>query len=350
MPDTSSIQKKHNIFLDANILIATPYDNPFLERLKQLSEESAITILTTAHTISEVANCKIEKEYKHLKCLSSEGMIPKMNYYFDTTIPEMSRRTIKNIIKEKSLQSAEELLTSLNAEAIDIDVVVPSLVLTAYANSEGMFKDGKKDQFPDAFIFECLKARASGDTPIIIVSEDNDFHHPYCKDTANITCLKTIKQALTAIGMSKEDSELAGFIQSNTATMVKLVNDELSNYEIEIHDIDDGEVIGTSIENIKMSDVKNFGTDKSSGHLLVSCHIDARVNILYEHPDGDMAVWDSATEEWFLPADKALGEHEIELEAIEVSLLISVDEDGEPKEIVDLNFNSFDHLSIYIYD
>jgi hypothetical protein len=35
--------------------------------------------------------------------------------------------------------------------------------------------DVKKDQFPDAFIFEALKAIAKESEPLTIVSDDKDF-------------------------------------------------------------------------------------------------------------------------------------------------------------------------------
>lgn len=345
MSDTPFTQKKHNVFLDANILISTPYGNPLLERLKELSEENIITILTTDQTMLEVAGYKIRKEYERLECLSSKKMMGKASYYLEITIPEISSKTIHNRITEKELSQVTKIFKSLKAEILDIDVIKPSSVLSAYAHRKGMFQGGKqggkKDQFPDAFIFECLKARASGDTPIIIVSDDNDFHHPYCEDTANITCVKTIDEALMALQLklNKDTKKLNIFIQSKIT--FELVNEELNEIRFELNDSHDIANIETT--EIAVSEVTNFGKGKSGVHLLVGCHLDIKVDVTFVHPIWATALCDSENnvhEPW----DAKLSTHcGIELETISASLLISVDGDDEPKKITDLKFTNFDY-------
>ena len=52
-------------------------------------------------------------------------------------------------------------------------------MLFSYVNSKGFFTvEGKKNQFPDAFVFECLRTEASEEEPIIVVSNDRDFEQP----------------------------------------------------------------------------------------------------------------------------------------------------------------------------
>ena len=59
------------------------------------------------------------------------------------------------------------MFSSLRAETLSIDSVKPSVVFDAYARRTGLFgDDAKKDQFPDAFIFEALKATVTKSDPL----------------------------------------------------------------------------------------------------------------------------------------------------------------------------------------
>ena len=51
------------------------------------------------------------------------------------------------------------MFRSLRAETLSIDSAGPSVVFDAYARKAGLFgDDAKKDQFPDAFIFDAMEA------------------------------------------------------------------------------------------------------------------------------------------------------------------------------------------------
>jgi hypothetical protein len=77
-------------------------------------------------------------------------------------LPEISSADLHGKLLEKYQTSVEQMFRSLRAETLSIDSVKPSVVFDAYARKRGLFGgDAKKDQFPDAFIFEVLKAAAT---------------------------------------------------------------------------------------------------------------------------------------------------------------------------------------------
>ena len=78
--------------------------------------------------------------------------------------------------------------------------------------------EAKKDQFPDAFIFEALKARASADDPLILVSDDKDFEAA-TRDTPHITRLKSIGALFDMLGFAIEAAQLVeAFFDGKTET------------------------------------------------------------------------------------------------------------------------------------
>ena len=66
--------------------------------------------------------------------------------------------------------------------------------------------DAKKDQFPDAFIFEALRAISNESEPLTIVSDDKDFAAAI-KDGQHITRLKSIPDLFAELGLMIERRE-----------------------------------------------------------------------------------------------------------------------------------------------
>src|SRR5437879_3085354 len=100
--------------------------------------------------------------------------------------------------------SVEEMFKSLRTEALSIDSIKPSVVFDAYARRTGLFgDDAKKDQFPDAFIFEVLKAVAKQSDPLTIVSDDKDFA-AVIEDADHISRLKSIPDLFADLGLTIE--------------------------------------------------------------------------------------------------------------------------------------------------
>ena len=111
-----------------------------------------------------------------------------------TELPEITKAELKAKIVESYERSIETMFKELNCKILAIDEVKPSIVFSHYTAGEGFFTgQGKKDQFPDAFIFERLKAEVSSNEQMIIVSNDKDFEKPV-KAENHISLVKTLPE------------------------------------------------------------------------------------------------------------------------------------------------------------
>lgn len=131
----------------------------------------------------------------------------------------------------------------LRAETLSIDSVKPSVVFDAYARKTGLFGgDAKKDQFPDAFIFEVLKSAATKGDPLAIVSDDKDFTEAI-KDAEHITRLKSIADLFAELGLTIEAApDVEDFVENNLDKIVATVHNELNQWGLQVSDVDDAEI------------------------------------------------------------------------------------------------------------
>ena len=123
-----------------------------------------------------------------------------------------------------------------------------------YTAGEGFFTGkGKKNQFPDAFIFECLKPEASSEEPVIIVSEDRDFEEPV-EDEDHISLVKSLPELFKTLGLQADKPEIEDFLECHEEELIKAVNDGLDPWSLIVTDVEDAE-----IEEIDVTEVEGGG-------------------------------------------------------------------------------------------
>lgn len=162
------------------------------------------------------------------------------------------------------------MFNSLPAETLSIDSVKPSVVFDAYTRRTGLFGDeAKKDQFPDAFIFEALKATATKFDPLTIVSDDKDFP-AVIKNADHITRLKSIADLFAKLGLTIEAApEVDDFVESNLDAIVKTVDDELNRWGLQVGDIEDVEIEEVRVENVSFLEFRACRTAGPGKEILV---------------------------------------------------------------------------------
>ncbi len=172
---------KPQIFLDANIVIrgGKPPGGPEIERVRDLVDAGIVRILTTDLTIAEVSKKHSANDFDVIKEIGRPHFRRIVEDALGAKLPTVTKLEIKDVLDKQYFDSTSKLFKSLKAKVLRIDDVKPSAVFASYTMGSGFFSgDGKKDQFPDAFIFECLKAAATDDSPIIVISDDGDFNAP----------------------------------------------------------------------------------------------------------------------------------------------------------------------------
>lgn len=336
------------VFLDANIVIGAgkPPGGPEIARVIDLVEAGLISVLTTDLTITEVAKKHAQNDFDAIKEITHPHFRQIVEGATGVVLPAIKRPALREKLKAIYDKSTAEMFKTLEAKALLIDDVKPSVVFDAYAASEGFFAgDGKKDQFPDAFAFECLKAEASEEHPVVIVSNDGDFDGPV-GSAENMTLVKSLPDLFKALGLEMDAPELDAFFAAHDDQLVELVDKELNSWGLESDDVMDAEIEEIKVNSVGIQKFTAFKSIEKGGSILVvgSIHVDAL--IVFTHPNWDEAMYDSE-DKVLIPSENVSGEADIEL-SIDVAMSITIDE-GEPDEIEEIRFRNADFQYVTLY-
>ncbi|VXB53444.1 PIN domain-containing protein [Brevundimonas sp. G8] len=339
MPNTPKV------FLDANILISAgkPPGGPEITRVRNLVEASLISVVTTDHTLIEVAKHFATHDFEALGDVTTAQVRKLVEQHLGVTIPEVKKADLKAKIRKGYLDQVNAMMASLKASQLSVDDVKASTVLSAYSAGQGFFDHGKKDQFPDAFIFESLKAQASQDQPIIVVSADKDFTKPSA-DEPFITLASSWSALFDELKLEYQDADIDDWLDEHADDLISLTDEEMDGWglqgEIEDSEIEESDVTGVKIDRVTAA----FKPTTKGDPILVLAEITATTVVTYNHPDWDNASYDSE-DGVLIPWDTVSGQKEIDIQ-IDVSLTISVDEDGNPVKIEEINFRNDDFVWI----
>lgn len=332
------------VFLDANVVLAAgkPPGGPELQRVRELAEADIIEILTTDLTITEVKKKHVQNDFEVVKGVAASHFRRVVKEVVGAEIPDVSRSQLRKILNENYTASVGEMFKGLRARELSIDMVPPSTIFAAYAAGEGFFEEGKKDQFPDAFAFECLKSEASPKTPIIIVSQDGDFVKP-SKDHPDITLVKSLPELFAALGLVMDKPNLDDFLDTKNEELITAINQELADWSLQ-GDVEDSEIYETTVTHVEMMRYTAFKPIEEGDPILLVGRVKVTATALYTHPDWDSAMYDSE-DKVLIPFEDVSGETEVELE-IDVSISLAIDDDGQATQIENLAFRN--HNFIYV--
>jgi hypothetical protein len=205
---------------------------------------------------------------------------------------------------------------------------------------------GGKGQFPDAFIFECLKGTASKKVPVITVSADSDFILP-AKDAEHISLVKSLPELFERLGLEMEAPAVDAFLEEQDDRLVELVGEELMRWGLQSSDVMDAEIDEIVVEGVEIGKATAFKPLEEGGSILVIATVEARAAISYTHPNWDEAMYDSE-DKVAIPFGNVSGETEIEL-SFDVALSVAVDEKGKPAAIEALRFRNADFQYVTLH-
>ena len=342
--------KHTKVFLDANIMIKAgkPPGGPTLIRLKDLINAGFITMLTTDLTCQEVAKKHAENDYNVINGVGEPHFRKIVKEVLGTELPETTKSELKSKLTKVYEKSTEAMFRDLTCKTLEIDNIKPSVVFSAYAADEGFFtREGKKNQFPDAFIFECLKAEASSKEPMIIVSNDRDFEKPV-ETEKHISLVKSLPELFEKLGLKVDAPDIEDFLEHHEDELFEAVTHELDCWGF-VGDVPDSEIERTIVTGVKAMELISFGSIEKGGSILVVGQFSVKVDISYTHPNWEKTMHYSEHEH-FPPSGKVSGETEASFN-VDVSMSVAVDENGNPKDIEELLFlsNDFQHVQLYSY-
>lgn len=344
--------KSPKVFLDANIVIQAgkPPGGPTLARVGALVKAGLISVLTTDLTMREVAKKHAENDYEVIKEVGRLHFRKLVEEALGTKLPETSKAALKDAFAKTYDTSTRAMFKTLKAKTLSIDDIKPSKVFDAYATSSGFFSgEGKKDQFPDAFIFECIKEEASAKSPVIVVSDDGDFAGPV-QGHPHITLVKSLEALFQKLGLQVDAPELGDFLKENHDELLRAVNSELESWGLHVSDVEDADIEETDVTEVTITELTSFGSAEEDGSILAVGRMTVTANVSYSHPDWDHAAYDSE-DKVLIPFDTVTGETDVTFE-VDFSMSIAVAEDGTPGEIDQLRFTSddFQYVELHPYD
>ena len=337
------------VFFDANVVIQAgkPPGGPLISRVADLANAGLIKVLTTDLTLAEVAKKHTENDYEVIKEVGRPHFRKIMSEHLGISLPDIHKAELRASISKKYAELVSAMFTYLKAKTLVIDDIKPSKVFAAYTEKSGFFTgEGKRDQFPDAFIFECLKAEASVKSPVIIVSNDGDFNVP-AKSVEHISLLKTIPDLFQSLGLQVEAPEIEEFLEENEEELVNFVDTEINDWGLQVSDVEDAEIEESTVTEVELSELISFGSLEKGGSILVVGSAEVTVTVSYTHPNWDEAMYDSE-DKVLIPFDDVSGETEVVLNA-DFSMSIAVDDDGEPAEIEEFQFRNSDFVYVELY-
>jgi len=328
------------VFLDANIVIAAgkPPGGPEIVRVADLVEAGMIRVLTTDLTVTEIAKKHAENDFQLVKDFARPHVRRALESALKIDMPEINRDEMRDRLMGQQSDSVTKMMARLKAKTLSIDDVEPSIVFDAYARGEGFFSgDGKKDQFPDAFIFERLKAEASEANPVIIVSNDGDYAGPVA-ETENIELVTSLPELFTSLGLEFEPPQVDAFLEENKDILAIHVNDELEGWGL-VGDVEDSEIDDVAVTDLAIVKLIAFTSVEPGDTVILIGELEVTAHISYSHPDWDNASYDSE-DKVLIPWTTVTGETEVTL-PVDLSISIEVSEDtGELLKIDAISFRS----------
>ena len=339
---------KPRLFLDANVIIrcGKPPGGPEFSRLVDLVDAGEVTVVTTELTISEIAKKHAENNFETVKDIGRSHFRKIVEEIVGTKLPEITKTELREKLSATKTKEVKEMFKRLSADVLSIDDVKPSEVFEDYATQKGLFSgEGKKNQFADAFIFKRLELISNEDSPVIIVSDDEDFRRP-CQEHETITRVKSIPDLFSMLGYEIDAPDVTEFLENDPDVLVELVDQEVNNWGL-VGDVMDSEIEETKVKDVTISRLSAFRSVEESESIFAVATLLVKADVSYSHPDWDTAMYDSE-DKVLIPFDDVHGETEVEFE-VEASIFVGVQEDGKFDQIDMMEFRNdeFQYVTLH---
>jgi len=328
------------VFIDANVFIQAgkPPGGPIVSRIVDLVKAELIEVLTTDLTVAEVVKKHTENDYNVLKVVCRPYFRKLISEHVRCDLPKVNMDDLRASILKKYEKEVSTMFKDLNAKNLEIDQVKPSTVFTAYIEKKGLFScNVKKDQFPDAFILECLKKEASSESPVIIISNDKDFGTSV-ESVENISIVKTVPELFQMLGLQVEAPEIEKFLHEENEFLLKLVEIQLGDETLFASEGEDVFIEVDEVSSVEPIDLISFGSLKKGGDILIVGTAKVTLQIKYSHADCVDETYDSELKR-IIPDDEVAGCGEVTFDA-GFSMSIITNEKGLPTQIKEFQFKN----------
>lgn len=339
-----------SVFIDANLMIRSgkPPGGPMIERLIELKKKGVIYVVTTDLTKLEVAKRHAANDYEIVKEIARPHFKRVLAELTQLKIPFDEKAEIFDALLDRYKGQVNSMYYKMGAHEYKIDDVKPLVIFDAYTRERLLFaRDKKKNQFPDAFVFEKLRAEASKTHPIALVSDDDDFDG-LCAGQVGLTHFKSIEALFEELDQREKDApEIEDFLSYILKDVLKHFSGELADWGLLVADQEDGEIYDTDVLDVDFRDVRSYGQAYDGGDILIIGDASLRVLVAYTHPNWEDAIWDGEDRR-LIPFEDVSGRGVIDVD-VPFSMAIIVDEDNEPVAIDSIRFTNDDFQWVDLY-
>lgn len=322
-----AVVNTRRVFVDANVWITwgQGFAKAEASTLAELINHGLVSLVTTDLTLMEVAKRFRNNDVSALDPLLKSDLKDAALKYLELNIPVIDREQLRARIFERHMRAVRSaMLIRFQAQVRKIDIVKPSHILEQYTQGIGLFgPSGKKDQFPDAFIFAAISDGVSAERPLIVWSQDGDFSNA-CEKAEHITRVTSMPQLLDALGIKRENDEMRELFEGKPELFLTPLHGEMMGYSIDVDDVDDAEVEVVEVLEVLSIDVSSvYRADEGQNNFIGFGKCEVRAQVSFTHPDWDSAVWDSE-DKVLVPMHSVEGDAEIDLGPYSFTFLAEV--------------------------
>ena len=198
------------VFIDANVLIQAgkPPGGPLLNRVRDLAKAGLIRLITTDLTILEVAKRHTKNDNDLISSYGRPHVRRALEQATGMKLPELGKDELRAALWDKYYMETEARVSGLGCETLSVNDVKPIEIFRQYTHGKGLFGPaGKKNLFPDAFIFERVKKLIDDHTHLIIVAKDGDYIGP-SGDETHIQLVSSVPDLFAALGLQQAAPEI----------------------------------------------------------------------------------------------------------------------------------------------
>lgn len=294
--------------------------------LAELVELGLVKVVSTDLTMMEVAKRFRHNDFGLLEPLTKSEFKHLARQHLTLQLPDVERETLRASLFEHHYKSVKHAMrTRFQAEVRSIDAVKPTHVLNHYTQGTGLFSaSGKKDQFPDAFIFATITQGVDAANPLIVWSQDGDFSSA-CERTQYVQRVTSMPTLLEALGIQPEGGGgVKELFDQQPKLFLEPLDEALEGYSVAAVDEDDAELeIERVLEVLGVEVLSLYRVNDAQDKYIGFGRCQIRAHITFTQPDWDSAVWDSEERE-SIPLHTVEGEADLEIDEFAFSFLAEV--------------------------
>lgn len=288
------------VYLDSNVYISAKYifENNSLGTLKNLVDNSKVTVLYTSATIGEV------KQYikddigaaitKYNRILRKD--LPALCSDSSCALRELNAdKSINDVIAELDSFLEKDFVEKVSLNPIDVETLMDD-----YFNQRPPFESKKPNEFKDAIMINAIKNyRPMTGVKVCVVSNDEGFRKAF-EDNENFITFKFLGDFLKYYTSSEEI--LALIAEAISDEVAEGMHDDIIKEYISDFDIDRGYYAEWNIDSGDIDEIECelLYVEKLESSYIANFSVDVDISIDITYRDEDRSYYDKEEESYLI--------------------------------------------------